>query len=40
MIIVEDAPHGVKAAKGSGAHTIEVAGYEQVNLTIFDRFKI
>ncbi len=40
VIIVEDAPHGVKAAKDSGATTIEVAGYEQVNLTIFNRFKI
>jgi len=40
VIVVEDAPHGVKAAKGSGANTIEVTGYEQVNLTIFNRFKI
>ncbi|MBA3723797.1 MAG: HAD family phosphatase [Candidatus Levybacteria bacterium] len=38
VIIVEDAPHGVKAAKDSGANTIEVAGYEHVNLTIFNKF--
>ena len=38
VIIIEDAPHGVKAAKSSGANVIEVAGYEQVNLTIFNKY--
>ena len=34
--IVEDAPHGIKAAKASGAgRVIEVSGYEQVNLNLF-----
>ena len=38
VIIVEDAPHGVKAAKGSGAHVIEVPGFEQVNLGVFENY--
>jgi len=34
--IVEDAPHGVQAAKASGAgRVIEVEGFEQVNLNLF-----
>lgn len=38
VVIVEDAPHGVKAAKGSGANVIEVVGYDQVNLAIFNKY--
>jgi len=38
VIIIEDAPHGIKAAKGSKANVIEVAGYDQVNLSIFNKF--
>jgi HAD superfamily hydrolase (TIGR01509 family) len=35
IIIVEDAPHGIKAAKASGAKVYEVKGYEDVNLSLF-----
>lgn len=35
VYIVEDAPHGIKAAKESGAHVIEVTGYEDVNSSLF-----
>lgn len=31
-LIVEDNPHGIAAAKGSGAYVLEVAGPEQVTL--------
>lgn len=34
-IIVEDAPHGIEAAKSSGAQVIAVRGYEDVNLSLF-----
>lgn len=34
-LIVEDAPHGVEAAKRSGAHVIVVANAPDVNLYIF-----
>lgn len=34
--IVEDAPHGIEAAKASGAgRVIEVGGFEEVNLSLF-----
>jgi beta-phosphoglucomutase len=35
-VIVEDAPHGIAAAKASGAHTCEVEGFHEVN---YDRVK-
>ena len=35
-IIVEDAPHGIAAAKASGAKVIEVRGVEDVNLSLFE----
>ena len=31
-LIIEDAPHGIAAAKASGAHVIEVTGFEDVDL--------
>lgn len=34
-IIVEDAPHGIAAAKASGSHVIEVGGFDEVNLDLF-----
>lgn len=34
-VIVEDAPHGIEAAKASGAQVIAVRGYEDVNLSLF-----
>lgn len=34
-IIIEDAPHGIEAAKASGAQVIAVRGCEDVNLTLF-----
>ncbi len=35
-IIVEDAPHGIAAAKASGARVIEVRGVEDVNFSLFE----
>lgn len=35
-IIVEDAPHGIAAAKQSGAVVYEVKGCQDVNLSLFD----
>jgi beta-phosphoglucomutase-like phosphatase (HAD superfamily) len=34
-IIVEDAPHGIEAARASGAHVYEVRGVEDVHLGLF-----
>lgn len=34
-VIVEDAPHGVAAAKASGARVVEVRGFQDVNLSLF-----
>lgn len=34
-IIVEDAPHGIAAAKASGAIVLEVGGFDDVNLDLF-----
>lgn len=34
-VIVEDASHGIEAAKRSGAKVIAVRGYEDVNLSLF-----
>jgi HAD superfamily hydrolase (TIGR01509 family) len=36
-LIVEDAPHGIEAAKMSGALTIAVRGYKDVNIDLFRR---
>lgn len=38
--IVEDAPHGVKAAQDSGAHVLAVKGYGDVNLSLFIENKL
>ncbi|MBI2599294.1 HAD family hydrolase [Candidatus Daviesbacteria bacterium] len=35
VIIVEDASHGIEAAKRSGAKVIAVRGFEDVNLSLF-----
>jgi len=40
VVIVEDAPHGIEAAKASGAQVIAVRGYEDVNLSLFTNFKL
>lgn len=40
VVIVEDAPHGVIAAKASGARVIEVRGFEDVNLSLFHKFQL
>jgi beta-phosphoglucomutase len=37
-VIVEDAPHGVQAAKASGAHVIVVDNANDVNLYIFKNY--
>lgn len=34
-VVVEDAAHGIEAAKASGAKVIAVRGYEDVNLSLF-----
>jgi beta-phosphoglucomutase len=34
-IIIEDAPHGIEAAKASGAKVFAVKGYQDVNLSLF-----
>ncbi len=39
-IVVEDAPHGILAAKASGANVIEVRGFHEVNLSLFERHGI
>lgn len=39
-IIIEDAPHGIEAAKMSGALTIAVRGYKDVNLDLFKRLGV
>jgi beta-phosphoglucomutase len=35
VIIIEDAPHGILAAKESGAKVIPVKGYSDVNISLF-----
>jgi len=37
-LIVEDAPHGIEAAKASGARVLAVRGYDDVNLFLFRGF--
>lgn len=39
-VIVEDAPHGVAAAKASGGRVVEVKGFEDVNLSLFYKLKL
>lgn len=39
-IIIEDAPHGIEAAKASGAQVIAVRGFEDVNLSLFTNFNL
>lgn len=39
-IIVEDAAHGIEAAKLSGAKVIAVRGFDDVNLTLFTDFNL
>ncbi|HJZ05748.1 HAD family hydrolase [Candidatus Amesbacteria bacterium RIFCSPHIGHO2_01_FULL_48_32] len=39
-VVVEDAPHGILAAKASGANVIEVRGFHEVNLSLFERHGI
>lgn len=39
VIIVEDSPHGIQAAKNTGAYVWEVSGPEEVNLENFKKFK-
>jgi|SRR3989344_3132791 len=34
-VIIEDAPHGIEAARASGAKVIEVKGYHDVDLSLF-----
>ncbi len=40
VVIVEDAVHGIEAAKLSGAKVIAVRGYEDVNLSLFSDFNL
>jgi HAD superfamily hydrolase (TIGR01509 family) len=35
-VIVEDSPHGIAAAKASGAHVIEVRNHEDVHMGLFE----
>jgi beta-phosphoglucomutase len=35
-IIIEDAPHGIKAAKDSGGKVISVKGFQDVNLSLLE----
>ncbi len=35
-IVVEDSPHGIEAARMSGANVITVRGFEEVNLSLFE----
>ncbi len=39
-VIIEDAPHGIKAAKASGGRVIEVKGFHEVNLTLMEKHKL
>lgn len=36
-VIIEDAPHGIVAAKASGAKVLEVRNIEDVNLSLFEK---
>lgn len=39
-VIIEDAPHGIQAAKASGAKVVEVKGYHDVDLSLIVNSKI
>ncbi|TSC88491.1 MAG: HAD superfamily hydrolase [Microgenomates group bacterium Gr01-1014_5] len=39
-VIIEDAPHGVQAARASGAKVIEVKGYHDVDLSLLYAHKV
>lgn len=39
-VIVEDAVHGIEAARDSGAKVIAVRGFEDVNLSLFSDFNL
>ena len=39
-VIIEDAPHGIEAAKLSGAHVMAVRGFEDVNLSLFSNLNL
>lgn len=39
-IIIEDAPHGIEAAKSSGAQVIAVRGYDDVCLSLFENLNM
>lgn len=39
-VIIEDAPHGINAAKASGARVIEVKSFDDVNLSLFINLKL
>jgi len=39
-VIIEDAPHGIKAAKASGAKVATVKGHHEVNLSFFINLKL
>ena len=40
VVIVEDSPHGIEAAKRSGAKVLEVRGFEEVNSSLFYEEKL
>jgi len=40
VLIVEDSPKGIQAAKASGCQVIEVAGPDQVTLALFEGYNI
>lgn len=35
-LVVEDSPHGIEAARASGANVVTVRGFEEVNLSLFE----
>lgn len=39
-VIIEDAPHGIQAAKASGAKVIAVKGYHEVDLLLLQSYKV
>lgn len=38
VLIIEDSPHGIEAARKSGAHLIQVNDATEVNFSIFTEF--
>lgn len=39
-LIIEDAPHGIEAAKSSGAQVIAVRGFDDVNISLFENLNL